>query len=72
MASSVRFRCHGCRARIKAPAQLVGKERACPACGRRLLVRPEFPEDSGPLLLHDHVPRLVWRRAPAAVGGRGR
>jgi hypothetical protein len=51
-ASSVRFRCPCCRARIKAPAQLRGQRRDCPACGRPFVVpRPATPDDVGPILV---------------------
>jgi hypothetical protein len=58
----LRFHCPGCRARIKAPAQLLGRPANCPGCGRRLVVRPEAPIDSGPVLAGEDGPRLVWRR----------
>ena len=61
MPCPIRFHCPGCRARIKAPAQLLGQQRSCPGWSCRLVVRPQPPEDSGPLLLHDDGPRLVRR-----------
>jgi hypothetical protein len=50
----IRFRCPGCRARIKAPGHLLGQTHGCPRCGNHLVVRPEVPEDSGPLLSLSH------------------
>lgn len=46
-------RCHGCGARIKAPARLLGQTRQCPGCKAPLVVRPEAPEDEGPKLVMD-------------------
>jgi len=51
MKLSIRFRCHDCNARIKAPEQLLGQFRACPGCGKNVLVRIPKPEDSDPLLV---------------------
>jgi hypothetical protein len=47
------FRCPGCNARIRAPYQLVGQERACPGCGHRSVVRPPVREEQGPVLVPD-------------------
>jgi hypothetical protein len=58
------FRCPGCNARIKAPAQLLGKERQCPGCNTPFVVRTEPEEDAGPVLIVDDrraLPRLVVR-----------
>ncbi|HKI38221.1 MAG TPA: hypothetical protein VKA46_40580 [Gemmataceae bacterium] len=66
MDPSIRFRCPGCRARIKAPAQLIGQTRSCPGCGRRLLVQMSPPEDLGPVLLSDDTPAPVPRRFSSA------
>jgi DNA-binding response OmpR family regulator len=41
----IRFRCPGCGARIKAPAQLLGQTRPCPHCRRPLVVRQEPPDE---------------------------
>jgi hypothetical protein len=49
--STVRFQCPGCRARIKAPAQLSGQQKACPGCKSPLLVPRALPEDIGPILV---------------------
>jgi hypothetical protein len=50
-ATSIRFHCPGCQARIKAPLQLVGQERNCPGCGDPVRVPSVTPEDSGPVLV---------------------
>jgi hypothetical protein len=67
MPSPIRFRCPGCRARIKAPAQLLGHHRNCPGCGQAFVVRREPPADSSPMLASDDAPRLVWRRRRAGA-----
>jgi CheY-like chemotaxis protein len=56
MRSPIRFRCPVCRARIRAPFQLLGQTRSCPQCGQTLTVRVQPPEDSGPLLLSEDLP----------------
>jgi endogenous inhibitor of DNA gyrase (YacG/DUF329 family) len=61
MPEVLRFRCPHCQARIKAPYQLLGRQRPCPACGRLLQVQLEAPEDIGPVLLADEKLQLVWR-----------
>jgi hypothetical protein len=67
MPSPIHLRCPSCRARIKAPVQLLGHERSCPGCGRDFLVLREPPEDASPVLVADEGPRLVaWRRALAS------
>ncbi len=53
MDSSIRILCPNCNVRIKAPAQLLGKMRACPKCGERLFIHYAPPEDCGPALLCD-------------------
>jgi uncharacterized paraquat-inducible protein A len=63
MPSSIRFRCPGCNARIRAPYQLLGQERNCPQCGKRLTVRVTVPEDSGVLVLNDVLPTAPHGRA---------
>ena len=51
MDSSIRLRCPGCGARIKAPIQLLGQERSCPGCGFAIPIRRPPPQDAGPMLL---------------------
>ncbi len=51
MTPSIRVRCPGCGARIKAPAQLMDQTRACPGCGQPLSLRPSAPRDAGPVVL---------------------
>jgi hypothetical protein len=50
MPAVILFRCPGCNARIKAPAQLAGQWRNCPGCHTRFQVRARLPQDSAPLL----------------------
>jgi hypothetical protein len=49
--SSVRFHCPRCSARIKAPAQLMGRSRDCPGCSHALVVPHVRPADAGPVLV---------------------
>jgi hypothetical protein len=56
MSPSFSFRCPACEARIRAPFQCLGQTRACPACGRRLLVQLSAPNDVGPVLMPDKEP----------------
>jgi hypothetical protein len=56
MAAAIRFRCLGCRARIKAPVELVNQVRNCPGCGTQLLIRPEPPPDSDSQMAIEHRP----------------
>jgi hypothetical protein len=51
MATLISFRCHSCRARIKAHVQLVGHSRACPGCGHRFVVPKVIPQDQEPVLV---------------------
>jgi hypothetical protein len=58
------FRCPSCRARIKAPVQLLGQTRACPGCNYCLVVQLKAPPEAGPVLVVDEdrgVPRLFVR-----------
>jgi hypothetical protein len=48
---SFRFCCPHCRARIKAPVQMVGQGRDCPGCGHGFVIPPPSREDSGPVLV---------------------
>jgi CheY-like chemotaxis protein len=61
MSRSIQIRCSGCRARIKAPIQLIGQTRACPGCGKRIIVQRLAPKDSGPILLFNHAPARPQR-----------
>jgi hypothetical protein len=56
MPATITFRCPGCRARIKAPAQLMRQWRSCPGCGTRFVVRHQSPPDTGPVLARDDQP----------------
>jgi hypothetical protein len=62
MPHSIRLRCSGCRARIKAPVQLVGQTRNCPGCGRRLVIQMKAPEDCEVVIVHDNSrdPSRLW------------
>ena len=56
MHSTIRVRCPGCDARIKAPFELLGKTRACPRCSRRLVIQTKTPDDAEPMLSSDELP----------------
>jgi hypothetical protein len=56
MSYAIRVRCPTCRARIKAPAQLIGQTHPCPRCKQSLEVKMSPPEDLGPVLVEDHSP----------------
>lgn len=60
----ITFRCGGCRARIKAPAQLRGQTRPCPGCGQPNVVQPPRVEDAGPALVWEASP--LFAAAPQA------
>jgi hypothetical protein len=45
--------CPTCEARIRASIKLIGRMRACPRCGEKLVICPAPPEDSGPMILVD-------------------
>lgn len=60
MNSKISFACPSCRARIKAPVQIIGQQRKCPGCDTAFIVRPEPaptpscsgpPPDAGPILI---------------------
>jgi len=48
---SVHFRCPHCRARIKAPAALIGHTRTCPGCARPFAVPRFMPADCEAILV---------------------
>jgi hypothetical protein len=66
---SIRFQCPNCRARIKAPFELIGRERECPGCSRSFVVPCPIPEDSGPILVPIEVEDDY---APIRFRGEGR
>ena len=72
--SSVCFRCQECRARIKAPVQLVGRSRSCPGCGRALKVPVVLAADAEPILVpvegEDRFTLGVMYRSDAALPPR--
>jgi hypothetical protein len=51
MTSTIVLRCPGCRARIKAPRQLIGQRRDCPGCNTPFVVRIQPLQDSDPMLV---------------------
>jgi hypothetical protein len=53
MPTAVTFRCSCCRARIKAPFQIVGQSRACPGCGHNFVVPKVIPPDAETVLVLD-------------------
>ena len=62
MPATLSLRCPACKARLKAPARLLGQWRSCPACAKRLLVRVQAPPDAAPVLAAGLAP------ASAAAG----
>jgi hypothetical protein len=56
MPAFILLRYPGCRARIKAPPELLGQRRNCPVCNTPFVVRGQRPTDSGPLLAGDDPP----------------
>lgn len=56
MGRVISFRCGGCNARIRAPHQLQGQQRACPGCGYQLIVQPVSLKDEGPVLVPEAQP----------------
>jgi uncharacterized paraquat-inducible protein A len=64
MHTTIRVRCPGCEARIKAPSQLIGLTRGCPRCGRLLFIRAKAPADAAPVLSDDELPATL--RLPRA------
>jgi uncharacterized paraquat-inducible protein A len=50
MHSTIRVRCPGCNARIKAPFEMLGQTRSCPRCSRRLVIKTKGPDDAEPML----------------------
>ncbi len=69
MSSLIILRCSACKARIKAPIQLLGQTRACPGCGHRFVVQFAAPEEAGPLLVMDEekAPAMPRPRRGVAV-----
>jgi hypothetical protein len=51
MPVAISFRCPGCKARIKAPVELLGQKRQCPGCKTPFVVRAQVPPDNGPVLV---------------------
>jgi DNA-directed RNA polymerase subunit RPC12/RpoP len=47
------FSCSACKARLKAPLQIIGRWRTCPNCGHRFVVPAKPIPDSGPRLIFD-------------------
>jgi hypothetical protein len=56
MPTTIVLRCPRCKARIKAPVELVGQRRNCPGCAALLVVRIEPPQDSDPMLVSAPAP----------------
>jgi hypothetical protein len=62
--ASISIRCSQCRARIRAPYQLLGKWRNCPGCGHYVVVQLKPPPEAGPaLVMDDQSPLERFRRA---------
>jgi len=49
--NTIHFRCAHCKARIKAPVQLLGRQRDCPGCNHSFTVPYYVPQDAGPILV---------------------
>jgi hypothetical protein len=72
-ATNLHFRCPHCQARIKAPVQLAGQNRACPGCHHPMRVPGGPLADSGPkLVLLEEDERLVLRPAVASATAQSR
>ncbi len=52
---SMRCRCPGCGARIKAPLAMRGQRRTCPGCKTSFVLTLQPPEDEGTKLVPDDV-----------------
>jgi hypothetical protein len=61
MPTKIAMRCPGCKARIKAPVELLGHHRKCPGCATPFIVQSQPPQDSD-------VALVVLPRAYAARG----
>jgi DNA-directed RNA polymerase subunit RPC12/RpoP len=68
MSSSISFRCSSCRARIKAPVQLIGQARSCPGCGHRFVVNKVIPRDADTVLVLDETRSFLRLRPRIAAG----
>jgi hypothetical protein len=55
MSSAIMFRCHACKARIKAPLRMLGQVRPCPRCKQTVRVRISPPDDAGPVMVGGKV-----------------
>jgi DNA-directed RNA polymerase subunit RPC12/RpoP len=53
MPTTVSFRCRNCRTQLRAPVQLIGRWKNCPACQQRLVVPARPLPDSGPVIVFD-------------------
>ncbi len=53
---TVTVHCPSCKARIKAPTQLLGQRRRCPGCDAHFLVQLRPPQDEGPALVRAQPP----------------
>jgi hypothetical protein len=53
MTESFSFPCPRCQAGLRAPVQLVGRSRKCPACGHAVAVPSYLPDEVTPLLVFD-------------------
>ena len=62
MNPTIRFRCRGCNARIKAPGEMAGQTRICPGCGHRFIVQSPIPPDAGPRIVFDMKPTFQRSR----------
>jgi len=61
MTDRLSLRCPGCRAKLRAPRSLLGRNCPCPRCRRHMVVRPAAPADADVVL----VPEAASARGAA-------
>ena len=54
----IQFACSGCKARIRAPRQLVGTSRPCPRCREQLVIRVALPSEQDICLVPIDAPSM--------------
>lgn len=62
MSDCVSFACPGCRVRLRTFIRYVGRSRACPSCGQNVVIRPQAPEEEGPVFVLDEEAAWPDRR----------
>jgi DNA-directed RNA polymerase subunit RPC12/RpoP len=67
MSERISFICPGCQKKLNATVRQVGRKAPCPACGQRVVVPPDAPQEQGPVLVpYEDQPES---RTHFAVGG---